>query len=190
VKNQGVMKLVWLGFFLAASVTAMNMQWPMVFRDYGWSVKELGYLFALVAIFNSLGSRLAPYFKRRHRQEIHALIFSQAVTAIGIIGSGLLLGPRITLALFLTHQVGRGLFAPLSQDLLNKSIEHANRATILSFASMINKFGNALGLVISGLIAKHYGIGPSWLTAGTILILGFGLMLKHHNRKSRGVMTA
>lgn len=182
LKNPAVMKLIGLGFVLSLAMMGINMQWPILFKSFGWDVRQLGWLFALIAITNSLGGRLAPHFKKRHSQEIHALIFSQVITAIGVIGAGLLLGPRITLAFFLMHQAGRGMFAPLKQDLLNKAIEHDNRATILSFSSMISNSGSVIGLLASGLIAKSYGIGSSWLFSGAILVLGFSLMLFHHHK--------
>ncbi len=184
LKNQEVMKLIGLGFVLSISLMALNMQWPSLFKSYGWQTKDLGWLFALIALTNSLGGRLAPHFKKRHNQEFHALIFSQAITVMGILGAGLVFGPRVTLSFFLLHQVGRGMFEPLQKDLLNKAITHTNRATILSFASMISNSGKVIGLVISGLIAKNFGIGPSWLVSGLILILGFSLALAQHNKNS------
>lgn len=184
LKNQMIIRLIAIGFILSASLMAINMQWPPLFQSFGWEVKDLGWLFALIAIFNALGGRLAPHFKKRHSQEIHALIFSQAITVIGIIGAGLIFGPRATLVFFLLHQAGRGMFKPLHRDLLNQAIEHDNRATILSFSEMTGKLGGVIGLLISGLLAKYYGIGITWICSGIFLALGFAVILRQNKKKS------
>ena len=183
-KNNEVMKLIGLGFIFTASMMALNMQWPIMFKSYGWEVKNLGWLFAVIAITNSLGGRLAPYFKKNTDKEFNALVFSQLITVFGIIGSGLMLGPKITFTLFMIHQAGRGMFWPLRQGMLNREIDSQNRATVLSFASMISNSGAVFGLIISGLIAKYYSIGISWISSGIFLTLGFAVILFHHHKKT------
>jgi MFS family permease len=182
LKNREIIRLQTLGFVFGASVMALNMQWPVVFQSYGYDVGSLGWLFAAVALMLALGGHIAPYFKRRYSQEVRALIFSQGLTVLGIIVAGLLIGPMVTLSFFLLQQIGRGMMRPIYQDLLNKSIEHDNRATVLSFASMVSSAGNVFGLIVSGLIAKYAGIGPAWISSGIFLGVGFTLVFWHHNK--------
>lgn len=172
-KKKSVWFVVLFGMLLAISVQGMNMQWPFVFqKTYGFSTSSLGWLFAALSGLVMLGGQLSKAFADRIRQEKNAIVLSQGITAVGIIGASLMFGLIPTISLFLLHEMGRGMLGPLKQAYLNHRIPSEQRATILSFDSMIGKAGSFLGLLGSGYLAQRAGIPLAWLVSGCILAVG------------------
>jgi len=172
-QKKSVWFVVLFGMILAISVQAMNMQWPFVFqKTYGFSTRNLGWLFAAVSVVTMLGGQLSKLFADKIRHEKNAIVLSQGITVIGIIGASLMLGVVPVVGLFMLHEMGRGMIGPLKQAYLNHRIPSEQRATILSFDSMMGKSGAFLGLIGSGYLAEHFGIPLTWLVSGCILALG------------------
>lgn len=72
---------------------------------------------------------------------------------------------------------------PLSDSWINQNLESGVRATIFSFHSQINSFGQILGGPVLGLIATAVSIKTGIIAAGLILIPSFFLysyLLKEH----------
>lgn len=172
-QKKSVWFVVLFGMLLAISVQALNMQWPFVFqKTYGFSIAHLGWIFAIVSVVTMLGGQLSKFFAERIQHEKNAIILSQAITAVGIVGASLMLGIVPMLSLFLLHEMGRGMIGPLKQAYLNRRIPSGQRATILSFDSMIGKVGSFFGLLGSGYLAQYAGIPLTWFVSGCALAMG------------------
>lgn len=172
-KKKSVWFVALFGMFLAMSVQGMNMQWPFVFqKTYGFSTSQLGWLFVFVSLVTMLGGKLSAHFASRIRQEKNAIVLSQIVTVIGMLGAAMMLGVVPTAALFLFHEMGRGMVGPLKQSYLNHRIPSEKRATILSFDSMMGRIGAFIGLFGSGYLAQKAGIPTNWLASGVLLSIG------------------
>lgn len=169
-RHRSIFYLIGFGACLALSFQAFNMQWPIVFSGYGLSVVQLGYIFNGIALTNFLGGQLAPRFLRLIGQEKRALIWSQAITALGMTIASLMLGYYPVLSGFMLHEIGRGILRPLKQAYLNRRIPSEQRATVLSFDSMISQLGAGLGLIISGLIADKFSISSAWLVSSLLVV--------------------
>lgn len=171
-RNKSVWFITLFGMFLAICIQALNMQWPFVFQEnYGFSTKDLGWLFVCISLSTMLGGKLSKVFSRWIKQEKDALVLSQLITALSIIGASLMGGVIPVMGLFLLHEMGRGMLVPLKQTYLNKRIPSKQRATILSFDSMILKLGSFVGLGASGYLAKGYGISVTWFVSGCLLAI-------------------
>ena|SRR5680860_120522 len=184
IKNKNLLYIMSFGFLVALCVQALNMQWPILFKnDYNFSSLELGYLFACISIFSALGARLAK--KIRLRNEKTSIVLSQLITAIAIIFCSQLELKLSVLAFFLLHELGRGIAQPLRRDFINNNIESGNRATLLSLDSMFLKSGGLVGLIISGFLAEATSIRSTWFIFGITLIMGIIIFLaKNQKRKT------
>ncbi|NTW21942.1 MFS transporter [Candidatus Falkowbacteria bacterium] len=186
LRHRGVMQLVYLSAIMAFVAMPFNMMWPVTFKGFGMSVNQLGLAMAAISGCLWFGAWLAPHFNRSIRQEFHALVFSQILTACSMLIASLMLGGLTTFIFFLAHEVGRGMFEPLNDALLNQQIENDScRATILSFESMLANSGAVLGLICSGYVAKYLGIGSAWLMAAVVLAAGFTLVFSRRNGSFR-----
>ena len=88
-------------------------------------------------------------------------------------------GRLTAIALFFIHQLPRGMVSPIKDAYLNSNIDSKERATILSFESIAHHFGGAIGLLLSGLLARSAGIPFTWLVFGLFLVIGTTLIAKN-----------
>ena len=96
------------------------------------------------------------------------MCYSQVFTGL-CIATSLMFAPFVNFSVFLVHEIGRGVFRPVKDSYLNKWIDAKERATTLSYESLVNHAGGAVGLVISGLLAKYLSIPVAWVAGGSIL---------------------
>jgi predicted MFS family arabinose efflux permease len=148
------------------------MYWPIIFNDYfSVDVEFMGFIFSGITIFIFLGSQFSGFWQKLFCCEKRAMIFSQLITSLALIGCFAFAKLPFFLSFFLIHEFGRGLLKPLLKAYINNNIDNDNRATLLSLESMIARAGAGLGLIFSGLIADSFGIMFSWLVSAIILFI-------------------
>ncbi len=185
LKNHRIMLISLFSATLAFIVQALNMYWPIIFKDdFGIEVKFMGFIFAGIIIFTFAGSQLSGIWLKIFKSQKKAIFFSQIITFVGILACLLTLNLNYFLTFFLLHEVGRGLFKPLLRTYINNNIDNKNRATVLSLESMITRLGAGLGLVVSGIIADNFGILTSWLVSAMILALAVFLFWREGKKKN------
>jgi len=180
-KHKGIMYIIAFSSILLLSFQSFNMQWPIIFTDYGLSINQLGWLFNGIALATYLGNLLATRIGRAVGNEKRTLIISQVITAVGMILTAVLSGFNSVLIWFLVHEVGRGTFRPLKQAYLNRRIDSDKRATVLSFDAMINQLGCALGLILSGWLADAWSIKTAWLVSAIIVAVSIPVFYRLKN---------
>lgn len=170
LRNRNIMSMVLFFGILSFVVQPLNMYWPFVLKDnFSFSEKDMGIFFPAISISTFLGSRLVIIFFKKVKNKKKIIILSQIITFVGIFGSCLFLKLPLFLSFFLLHEFGRGALEPLKKAYINDQIDNKNRATVLSFESMIVHGGAGLGLIFSGIIAKNFGSISSWLVSAIIL---------------------
>lgn len=188
INHRSILYLViFIGLYMLA-MQPFNMYWPYRFKnDYHLSVAALGWLFTGITIATFFGNLLSGWIGRRFGAGKLAVILPQAVTAAAMIVASLKIGFYPVFTAFMIHEAGRGVLEPLRETYFNERIEGTTqRATVLSFQSMVGKGGAALGLVISGLIADNSSIHRSWFAFGLLLLIAIPvfLWLKNGDEKS------
>lgn len=63
-----------------------------------------------------------------------------------------------------------GIIYPLKETVLNEGISHENRATVLSFHSMIVSIFNYISMLVMGKIAEIWSIETTWKISGLLLV--------------------
>jgi len=161
---------------------APNMQWQPFFKRWLSGQIGLGIIYVLISVSVLLGSFVAPWLLRKVRCERKTLLMTQSLIALGIILPVLSERFLPALLIFLVHEFARGIFDPIKKSYLHQNITQKERATIQSFESMAHHLGGAGGLLISGLLAKSFGISVSWVVVGMALLLG-SLLMGRNGRK-------
>jgi MFS family permease len=75
------------------------------------------------------------------------------------------------IAAFMAMSVFQGLFGPVRQAYLNSLVPSAQRATVLSFDSLIDDGGAIVGQTGLGWVSRGLGLGPGY-AFGSILLVG------------------
>jgi len=153
------------------AVQPLNMYWQPFFKDYAVKEQHLGYLFVGIMTMLAFGAFIASRLRNRGNEK-KLILNVQILTGVCVLAATLVTGLPLAIALFLLHEVPRGCWSPLMDNYLQKRIPSSERATISSFCSIAPHIGGAVGLVVSGLIAQHFGISVSWMVSGLALVVG------------------
>lgn len=164
-----------------STLQAPNMQWQPFFSKFVAEKSGLGYIYFGISVAIAAGSFLSIWFLKKMRSnEKRFLVASQILMAIGMIvaACGIFF---LCLPAFLFHEFARGLFAPIKDDYISQSIPEKTkeRSTLLSIESMSHHIGGAIGLILSGLVAKYLSIPTTWLIFGGFLIVATLLIFRN-----------
>jgi len=179
MRHKTVRFILVIGTIQYLAVMAPNMQWQPLFLPHLTGKTELGYLWVAMALAMILGAQLAPWLLRKTISEKQALIVSQVVIGLGVLGAVAARSFGIALSSFLIHELARGAFRPLKDQYLHDNIPSKERATLVSFESISHHIGGLIGLVASGFIAESAGIPWAWTLSGLVLIAGTLLVAKN-----------
>lgn len=150
---------------------APNMQWSIWFGDLVSDEKGLGYIMAGNVLFMMLGARLVNTFLGKASGEERIILISQVGMGVAFVAT-VLLTKLWGLVPFFAHQIFRGFWAPVKEAYLHDHINSKDRATVVSFESILYHIAGALGLFLSGVSAKYFGIQVTWLLMSAVLISG------------------
>lgn len=178
MKHKVVRFILILAIFQFFCVQAANMQWQPFFSQFLSNKTGLGFVFAVIAIAMGLGSALATRFLKIVKNEQRALLVSQIIIGIGIATTTLFKFFSVALGIFVLHEAARGLFRPIKDVYLNDNIPSKERATLISFESLFQHIGGAVGLVVSGFLAEKISIPFTWVFSGVLLVVVSLLLMK------------
>ena len=163
---------------------APNMEWQKVFSNLGFNNSLNGMIGAVINVAIILGVMLSGQIDRCVKGEKKQLTFTLVLTGICIALTVSFVNICPVLIFFFLHEVGRGMCGPIMDSYTHHCITSSKeRATLSSFGSMVGHFGGALGLLVSGLIAKYMGITSAWIVSGTVLVLATLLVAKNQGKK-------
>jgi MFS family permease len=157
----------------------LNMYWsPRMYSLAGHQVIILGWAWVGISLFMIFGGIIVRKLLDHHPDYFTMFVYTMLILGLPIFLAALSQTFYIVLTAFLTYEIGRGMFSPLQKSYLNKHIQSATRATVLSFNSMMGKLGAALGLVIMGIIAQQHSIQLSWIIAAIMMLAMIGIFVK------------
>jgi len=153
------------------AVQATNMEWQPFFKQWLPSQTSLGYLFSAIPVSAMVGAWLAPKILWKLKCQRKTLAVFQVIIGFGIVFSAISSSFIITIIAFLLHEVARGAFSPIKDAYLHENIPSKERATIESFESLAHHLGGAVGLLLTGVLAKNLGMSLTWIISGLFLVL-------------------
>ncbi|MEA2434149.1 MAG: hypothetical protein QOG54_1606 [Actinomycetota bacterium] len=147
--------------------------WQPYFLDlYGhdaiWLSGLIASLFALAGIAgNALVSRLAVPGRRRTT----ILLAASAVTTATMVATGAVRSFWITVPIFLLGAVAGGVLTPVRQTYLHASIPTSERATLVSFDSLMGSLGSVGGQTGLGYLSQERSIPAGFVVGGLVTLL-------------------
>lgn len=137
-----------------------------------------GVVAALVSCAGIFGSWLVNRFMDRFRLRTTILIAAAVVLTASTIGVGLVDSFWLAVPLFLLGTLVFDIFMPIKQAYLHQVIPSAQRATVVSFDSMLSSGGGVVGQTGLGYVAREYGIGPGFVVGGALTMLAMPFLLR------------
>jgi MFS family permease len=182
-ENHSVWWLIVVGTLFVMAGQGLNMQWAPFFTG-AFGLEYLAILWFAISGVMMLGPILVNYFlKKKYFTERRLMAFSLALSGLPIVliiffpSAGLIFG------LFLTSEIGRSAFQPLERAYLHDHLEADRRATVASFASMVEHAGAGVGWLASGFLAAATSIPICWLFGGLTFLAAIIFVGKLRNGK-------
>jgi MFS family permease len=136
-----------------------------------------GLMSALVALAMMVGNQVVNWFSKFCGKRTTLMLWATAVFTISSVGVGITDSFWPSSILFLLSMVALGVMGPVQQAFLHQLIPSAQRATIVSFNSMISSgfsVGSQSGL---GWLAQNRSIASGYVTGGLVTLITFPILL-------------
>jgi MFS family permease len=158
---------------------------PYLLELYGdpGAYQIAGLVAAIVAAAQILGGFAAPWIRRRFRRRTSALLATAALSVLTLAVIGIVEDFWAVLGLIVCWGLLFAASAPIRQTYLNGLIPSRQRATILSFDSMMTSSGGVWAQPALGRAADAWGYAPTYLLSAGIsaLALPFLVLSRRQN---------
>jgi MFS family permease len=146
---------------------------PYLLELYGdpHAYQIAGLVAAIVAGAQILGGVAAPRIRRLFRRRTSALIATAMLTVVALGLIGIVESFWAVIGLIVVWGLLFAATMPIRQTYLNGLIPSRQRATILSFDSLMGSSGGVWAQPVLGRAADVWGYGPSYLLAAGISVL-------------------
>lgn len=158
---------------------------PAVFLEWGYhawqpyflqllsssAVWILGWVAAAVALSMMLGNWLVERLTRFCGRRTTLLLGASLVYSASAIGVGLANSFAIAVTLYLIGMMSAGVFQPVRQAYLHQLVPSAQRATVLSLASLVSSGGSMFGQSGLGWFAARSSLANGYVLGGAISAL-------------------
>jgi len=144
-------------------------------QDAIWLSGVIAALFALAGILgNSLVGRLATPGRRRTT----ILLGASAISTATMVGTGLIRSFWITVPVFLLGAVVGGIIQPVRQSYLHQSIPTSERATLVSFDSLVGSLGAVGGQTGLGYLSQERSVPAAFVIGGLTTALSLPIFAR------------
>lgn len=174
-------------FISGVSIYVFYALQPYLLELYGDATAYwvAGLTAAIIAASQIVGGVLAGPVRRLFKRRTALLLIGTGISAVTLIVMGFV--PNFTAAVFLIVLWGLigAAVMPVRQAYLNDLIPSKQRATVLSFDSLLGSSGGVVSQPLLGKAADVYGYGPSYVIAGMVQVVAVPFLFLANRRKER-----
>ncbi|MGW6131683.1 MFS transporter [Cellulomonas sp. NPDC055163] len=173
-------------FVSGVGVFAFYAMQPFLLELYGDpdAYAVAGLAAAVVAGSQILGGALATRVRRLVQRRTTILIGGTAAGAATLALLGLVDGFALALGLLVLWGVAGAAVTPVRQAYLNDLVPSEQRATVLSFDSLVGSLGGVVVQPVLGRAADVWGYGTSYLIGAGINLLALPFLVASRRRRS------
>lgn len=130
-----------------------------------------------IAATQVIGGFAVPYIRRIFGRRTHVLLACAALTTITLLLMGLIQNFAVVVTLLVLWAIAFAANAPVRQAYINGLIPSRERATVLSFDSMVDSTGGVAFQPILGRVADSAGYATSYIVSSAIAALGLPFLV-------------
>ena len=136
-------------------------------RDAAWVA---GVVAALIALSTIAGNSIVEFFTRFCGRRTTLMLWSAGVAAAAIVGVGVVgsFWPAVVALLVATGSMG--VYGPVKQAYLHGVIPSEQRATVISFDSLVGSAGGIGGQLGLGQLSRTESIAAGYVAGGIVLV--------------------
>lgn len=169
IQDKGIRNMILFNSILTFALSPVFVFWSPVlhgFEHVSYTLIGMAWIFMRAAML--LGNLVLEKWKHRTFFRLSAV---SVVCGLSIIGLAFLKNFWLLFIGILLFEFLLGLIYPLRETVLNIRIQHCNRATILSFHSLVVCLFNYISMILMGKLATVFSIEMTWVLSGIILVL-------------------
>jgi MFS family permease len=136
-----------------------------------------GVVAAAIALSTMLGNGVVDYFARLCGRRTTLLLWAAAIQSLAAVGVGFAPDFPAALACLLTVTATMGVVGPVRQAYLHRRVAGEQRATVVSFDSMVGSLGGMGGQVGLGYLSKTHDYATGYVAGGVISVLAIPIYL-------------
>jgi MFS family permease len=163
-----------MGFFMWAWYAWQPYFLELLERDAVWVA---GVVAALLSVAMIVGNGLVKFLTRFCGRRTTLLLWTAGGFSIALIGVGLAANFPVALGFLLLSAIAMGVQMPVRQAFINEIAPSEQRATVVSFDSMISGVGGVAGQTGLGIYSERQGYAAAYVVGGTIVALAAPLVL-------------
>jgi MFS family permease len=137
-------------------------------RNAVWLSGLIASLFALAGI---AGNLLVARLVKRTRRRTSILLTATALASAAMVATGAIRSFWVTVPIFLLGAVAFGVLQPVRQTYLHNSIPSTERATLVSFDSLVGSLGSVGGQTGLGFLSQERSIPAGFVVGGLATFL-------------------
>ncbi len=169
VQDKGIRNVILYNSILAFCFSPVFVFWSPVLYEYGEKHYALiGGVWVLMRIFTLAGNMILERIRNKSISRLAIVTMCCGMVVFIMAFQKQFFSILIGILLF---EVLLGMIYPLRETVLNVLISNDNRATILSFNSMIVCIFNYVSMIIMGGVATYLSISSTWMMSGVMLII-------------------
>ena len=136
-----------------------------------------GVIAALISVATMIGNGLVGRLGHLVTYRSTILLWAVVGAGIGAVAVGLAGNFWLAVSLYLLLMVGFGAAGPVRQAYLHQLIPSEQRATIVSFDSLLGSIGSGGGQVGLGYLARQQSLSVGYITGGLLTLLALPVVL-------------
>ncbi|HEX2089186.1 MAG TPA: MFS transporter [Actinomycetota bacterium] len=152
---------------------------PYFLELYGQNAIWLsGLIAALFSLASIAGNTLVGRIAKPERRRTTILLGASAATTATMVVTGAIQSFWITVPVFLLGAVAGGVLQPIRQTYLHHSIPTSERATLVSFDSLVGALGSVGGQTGLGYISQERSVPAGFVVGGLATILALPIFTR------------
>ncbi len=184
-KNPSMRLIIMAGFVQSIFMAWGFYAWQPYFlellgQDVPWVA---GVIAALISLSTMGGNLIVEWEMHRGGYRTTMLLFAAIVQTIAIIGVGLVTSFWVAVPLYLLAMGMMGIWGPVKQAYMHQIIPSKQRATVVSFDSLVGSGGSVVGQNGLAQIGQMQDLATGYVTGGAITILVWPIIFALRSRK-------
>ena len=173
-------------FVSGVGIYAFYAMQPFLLELYGdaGAYGVAGLAAAIIAGSQVLGGMFAPRVRRLVHRRTTAIITATAAGAVVLALLGVTRSFVVALALLVVWGVAEAAMMPIRQAYLNDLVPSRQRATVLSFDSLMGSAGGVVVQPVLGRSADVWGYGPSYVLGAVIHAAAVPFLVASRRRRA------
>ena len=148
-------------------------------RDAPWVA---GVVAALISLAMMAGNYLVQWRSHQGGRRTDLLLAAAVIGSVATIGVGLVSSFWFAVTLYLLSAVAMGVWTPVKQAYMHQLIPSEQRATVISFDSLVASGGMAVGQLGLGRLAETRSIAAGYVIGGLITTLSWPVIMRLRSR--------